>query len=148
MSQKGLVSIMGMSSIFFSAIALATPNKSLSKDEWLTAFKELAPSKMCRRLVDDPKTNTLLQNANINYDKCVTLIPASFDKCQTEFYSELPQNINEKNVSLWSKKMGNCIGLDFYTNNLLDPPNKPTKPTPTPSTTSPTTAKPGDRSSI
>ncbi len=147
MSKKSLVRIIGMSSIFFSTVTLAATNKSLSKDEWLTAFKELAPSKMCRRLVDDPKTNTLLQNANINYDKCVTLIPASFDKCQTKFYSELPQNINDKNVSIWSKKLGNCIGLDFYSNNLLSTANKATPPSsPPPATTSPTIAKPGDMS--
>ena len=82
MLNKNLTTIIGMGSILFSTITMAANNKSLSKDEWLTVFKQLAPSKMCQNLVDDSEANQLLIKASINYDKCVTLIPASIDKCQ------------------------------------------------------------------
>lgn len=113
MSYKNIV---GISAILFSTLAFATT--TISKDQWLTAFKALAPSKMCRNLVNDPDTNNLLQKANISYDKCVTLIPASFEKCQKKYDSKLPEKIDKKNASIWGTKIGNCIGVDFFTNNL------------------------------
>lgn len=86
MSYKNIV---GISAILFSTLAFATT--TISKDQWLTAFKALAPSKMCRNLVNDPDTNNLLQKANISYDKCVTLIPASFEKCQKNMIRNFPK---------------------------------------------------------
>ncbi|MCE0722028.1 hypothetical protein [Legionella resiliens] len=143
MSNKSLTGIIGMSSILFSTIVLADSSKSLTKDEWLASFKEQAPAKMCRQLVDDAKTNKLLANANISYDKCVALISVSFDKCKTKFYSELPANIDDKNISTWGNNLGKCIGIDFFSNNLAVTPQSTSAPTTTPDTTSPTT-KPGE----
>ncbi|HHT0594156.1 TPA: hypothetical protein ACTXXA_002504 [Legionella anisa] len=132
MPNKSLTGIIGLSSILFSTIAPAASSTSSTKDEWLASFKEQAPPKMCRQLVDDQKTNKLLANANISYDKCVALISVSFDKCKTKFYSELPANMDDKNVSTWGNELGKCIGIDFFSNNL-------TSTTPTTTTT-----KPGD----
>ncbi|KTD42845.1 hypothetical protein [Legionella parisiensis] len=140
MPNKSLTAIIGMNSILFSTIALAASSKSVTKDEWLASFKEQAPAKMCRQLVDDPKTNKLLVNANISYDKCVALISVSFDKCKTKFYSELPVNLDNKDASTWGNNLGKCIGMDFLSNNLTDT-SQPTSATP--ATTSPTTTKPG-----
>ncbi|HHF7375410.1 hypothetical protein [Legionella bozemanae] len=139
MPNKSLTGIIGMSSILFSTIVLASSSKSVTKDEWLTSFKEQAPAKMCRQLVDDPKTNKLLVNANISYDKCVALISVSFDKCKTKFYSELPVNIDNKNASIWGNNLGKCIGTDFFSNNLAVTSQSTSAP---PATTSPTTTKP------
>ncbi|WP_419419558.1 hypothetical protein ACNVED_13780 [Legionella sp. D16C41] len=96
--------------------------QELTKDEWLARLKAVVPDLICKGFLQDETLNKRLTEVNINYDKCVTLIPASVDKCQKDLYSQIPATINQQNAGKWGHSIGECIGKDFaikylFTNN-------------------------------
>ncbi|KTD39108.1 hypothetical protein Lnau_0307 [Legionella nautarum] len=108
----------GIGFLFFSTIALAdgTP-----KDTWLRGLKDLAPEIICKSFMQDADLSKKLKAANINYDKCLTLIPANFDKCQAKYYAKIPDSIDKADADKWGNNIGMCIGGEFTVDYLLIP---------------------------
>ncbi|ARG97003.1 hypothetical protein [Legionella micdadei] len=104
--------------VFLPAPAFAD---GLSKDDWINSLKDLAPAAVCKSFVQDNDLSKRLKEANISYDKCLTLIPTSFDKCQAKYYSQIPDKITKKEAEKWGNNIGMCIGGDFTVNYLLVP---------------------------
>lgn len=108
------------------AIAAATPTATttdMAKDEWLRQLKVVAPTMICKSFIENEGVNKQMIAANINYDKCVTLIPMSFDKCEKQYYAKLPAIINSVNAGKWGTRIGECIGTDFAINNFTPAPS-------------------------
>lgn len=92
--------------------------KEMSKDAWLAQIKQLVPNLVCKSFVSDDSINTQLKAHNIDYDKCVALIPALEEKCQTKYYDSLPATINQETAAKWGRTIGECIGGNFVVNHL------------------------------
>lgn len=119
--------IIGASCLLFSALAAADSPSILSKEDWLGKIKEMVAPTICKSFVGDEAVNKQLIAANINYDKCVTLIPASYDKCQAKYFAEIPATIDAKSAEKWGNSLGECVGSDFaikYFADATPPANK------------------------
>lgn len=90
----------------------------LSKDKWLANLRMLAPKTICNSFFDDTGLKKKLEANKINKAQCETLIPISFDKCKTKYYSHLPNNLNSTQAHEWGSKIGQCIGADFGEHHL------------------------------
>jgi hypothetical protein len=112
-----LSAFVGAGSIFFSTVSMAT-SSDISKDEWLGKLKEVVPTMICKSFTENEGANKQLLANNINYDKCVMLIPVSFDKCQKQFYADIPSTISNETAEKWGSSIGQCIGSDFAASNL------------------------------
>ncbi|MDP1603669.1 MAG: hypothetical protein Q8M03_10440 [Legionella sp.] len=111
----------GISSLVLSTFAMA---EDLPKDEWLTRFGETAPALVCKNLTENVGVNKILMQAEITFDKCMGLIPQSFDKCKMQSYYLMPDSINTEAAAKWGNVIGECIGTDFavtYLNNIFTP---------------------------
>lgn len=97
-------------------------SKAQSKDEWLSQLRTVVPGMVCKNFTQNEEVNKKLKAANIDYDKCVSLIPTSFDKCKEKYYSDLPATINQENAGKWGKNIGECIGADFANNHFGSAP--------------------------
>lgn len=106
--------------------AVASTNAgTMSKDEWLGKLKAAVPDLICKGFLQDAGLNARLTKLNINYDKCVTLIPPSVEKCQAESYAAMPAMLNEESAGTWGHTIGECIGKDFAVKYLLAPETNP-----------------------
>lgn len=150
MSNKQLLkALIGSGSILLSTLSFAaTTTMEMSKDEWLGKLKGVVPSLICKSFLDNNELAKQLKSVNIDYDKCVTLIPGSFDMCQAKYYSDLPSIINQDNASKWGRTIGECIGEDFAKKYLMSGSSTSSSTNSTTSTTSSTqTNKPSTSSS-
>lgn len=102
-----------------STTSTTTSTTTQSKDEWLTKLREVVPAMICKNFTENETVNKQLKDANIDYDKCVTLIPASFDKCKDKYHTEIPATINQESASKWGRTIGECIGTDFATTHFV-----------------------------
>jgi hypothetical protein len=112
--------IVGASCLLFSTLAAADTTSTMSKEEWLGKIKEMVAPTICKSFVGDAAVNKQLTAANINYDKCVTLIPASYDKCQAKYFAEIPATIDSKSAEKWGNSLGECVGSDFAVKYFVD----------------------------
>ncbi|KTD23373.1 Uncharacterised protein [Legionella lansingensis] len=96
-----------------STASSSTQSVDMPKDKWLEQVKALAPTMICNGFFEDESIKKKLQGRNIDNAKCMTLIPESFDKCQTQYYSSLPSTLNVETANTWGHKIGECIGTDF-----------------------------------
>ncbi|MGQ3888380.1 hypothetical protein ACQUW5_05030 [Legionella sp. CNM-1927-20] len=98
-----------------SSGSASTDNQSRSKDEWLSKLREVVPGIICKNFTQNDELNKRMKAENIDYDKCVSLIPSSFDKCKDKYYSDLPATVDKDSASKWGRTIGECIGNDFAT---------------------------------
>ncbi|STX30054.1 Uncharacterised protein [Legionella beliardensis] len=98
----------------------STSSQELTKDEWLGKLRAAVPDLICKGFLQDDTLSKRLTEVNINYDKCVTLIPASVDKCEKELYSQIPATINQESAGKWGHSIGECIGKDFALKHLFN----------------------------
>lgn len=112
-------------SLLLSSITMAEPVESMTKDQWLSKLESMAPTLVCDGFSKSEALNKQLAHANIDYAKCLTLIPASFSKCQAQSYANLPATIDKASSAEWGKVIGECIGTDFVVTNLAAIPGKP-----------------------
>jgi hypothetical protein len=91
----------------------------MSKKTWLDTVVPMLPSLICKGFMDDADLKQRLDAIKMNYDQCVTAIPASVDKCRTQLYSSIPDKITNTDAATWGKTLGECIGKDFATKYLL-----------------------------
>lgn len=113
--------IIGSGFLYLSLSATTAFADGTSKDDWIRSLREFAPAAVCKSFQQDSDLNKKLAAAHISYDKCLTLIPASFDKCQAKYYSQIPATITSKDADKWGNNIGLCIGGDFTVNNLIVP---------------------------
>jgi hypothetical protein len=74
---------------------------------------------VCKGFLADETLSNQLDKLKINYDKCVTLIPVSLDKCVSQYYANIPATINDDSAGKWGHNIGECIGKDFAVKYLL-----------------------------
>lgn len=91
--------------IFFSGIP---------KDIWAKEFKLKTPTAMCYVYTHDSSTNSILLANNISYEKCISLISPSVNKCTDLYLSSIPSKINPLSGGRWGSIIGKCAGDDFY----------------------------------
>ncbi len=115
-----------------------TPNE-MSKDEWLSKIKMVVSEPICKGFMDDASISARLKEQDINYEKCVGLIPAIADSCQKKFYDSLPAMMNQESASTWGRKIGECIGGDFAVSYLYPKADSTATPATAP-VTAPATA--------
>lgn len=97
----------------------ASSSDSMSKDIWFSKLKAAVPDAICKGFLADSSLGPQLKQKNIDYNKCLTLIPASVDKCQNALYSSIPATIDSSNADHWGNAVGECIGKDFAVNYLI-----------------------------
>jgi hypothetical protein len=102
----------------FQVLASSSANE-LTKDDWLGKLKQIAPTVICKGFFDEASLKKRMDELKMDNEKCLSLIPASFDKCQTQYYSSLPDTINQQTASKWGHTIGECIGTDFATKHLV-----------------------------
>lgn len=117
-SKLELSIIMSFLMLPLQAFASSDTN-NLTKDDWLGKLKSIAPTVICKGFFEEESLKKRLNDLKIDNDKCMSLIPASFDKCQTQYYSAIPASINHDNAAKWGHTIGECIGTDFATKYLL-----------------------------
>lgn len=88
------------------------------KEVWLQEFKQKVPTKLCNVFLEQPGIKESMLSHNINYDQCVTLMPASVDYCVNFYYSSLPNRINPFTGFMWGSTIGRCVGGNFYEKNI------------------------------
>ncbi len=150
-----LKNILGVSALLISvstsaanspAAAPATPTSAgasttagdQSKDEWLDMLKQISPGIICKSFMQDTEFKKLLDESKINYDKCVSFIPAIYETCQKQVYSTLPARINSDEGSKWGRSIGECIGKIFVVKYLYAS-STPAATAPTSASAAPTT---------
>lgn len=133
----------GCALIAASAQTFADTSSSMKKDEWLNNLKTIAPSIICKGFFDDADLKKRLEDMQITQDKCLTLIPPSYDKCQAKYYGQIPDAIDQDNGSKWGRTIGECIGADFMLSNMspTGTTQESTQPSTTPSTATPSSSE-------
>lgn len=86
---------------------------TMKKDDWLKQLKAALPTVICKNFMDEPVLKQRFDELHISMEQCTTLIPASIDKCQQQYYADLPDLINMDLASKWGGTLGECIGKDF-----------------------------------
>lgn len=110
-----LKSLPGCCAMLVATVTFAGSTDEMSKDEWLGKLKDASSTMICKSFTENKSINERLQSANIDYKECLKLIPASFDKCQKKYYSEIPATVNNETADKWGNTLGQCIGTDFAT---------------------------------
>lgn len=95
-----------------------TPSQ-MPKDSWLNSMNPMLPDLICKGFVQDTDLKKRFDEIKMTYEQCVTLIPDSAKKCQTELYAQIPDQINNEIASTWGRKLGECIGRDFAEKYLI-----------------------------
>ncbi|MGQ3891533.1 hypothetical protein [Legionella sp. CNM-4043-24] len=113
-----LGTIMGASCIVLAPISFAAAAEEMSKDEWLGKLKDVVPAMICTNFLNNEGVSKQLKVFNIDYSKCVSLIPASVDKCRDKYYKEIPDKITRDSAQQWGSTIGQCIGTDFAVTHL------------------------------
>lgn len=91
----------------------------MPKDSWLSSMTPLLPDLICKGFIQDPDLKKRFDEIKMTYEQCVTLLPASTDKCQNELYASIPEKINSESAAVWGKSLGECIGKDFAEKYLI-----------------------------
>lgn len=113
MINKSITSIiLAASCVVFSPFSCAAAD-DMNKDEWLGKLKQVVPDMICTNFMKNESVSKQLKTFNIDYNKCVSLIPASVDKCRDKFYKDIPATINKDTAQSWGSTIGQCIGTDF-----------------------------------
>ncbi|KTD11318.1 hypothetical protein [Legionella jamestowniensis] len=121
-----LIISLGFGAVVLPLQSIAASPTEMTKDDWLGKLKSVAPTVICQGFFEDASLKNRMEELKIDNAKCVSLIPASFDKCQTQYYSSLPATINKESASKWGHTIGECIGTDFATKYLVGtPPGSP-----------------------
>lgn len=92
---------------------VCTADDLTPKDEWLKQMKELGPNVICTALVNKNSSNQQLKAHNIDYAKCLTLIPDILDGCVNKLYANIPSKLDKAAADKWGNELGKCVGADF-----------------------------------
>lgn len=120
--------IIGAACIVLAPLSFAAADE-MKKDEWLTKLKDVVPGMICTNFLKNEGVSKQLKVFNIDYDKCVSLIPASVDKCRDKFYNDIPAMINKDSAQQWGGTIGQCIGTDFAVTHLSSAAPESASPT-------------------
>jgi|GEM_PF-3413533 len=166
MINKTIIStIIGASCIVLAPFSFAASSNEMKKDEWLAKLKEVVPGMICTNFLKNEGVSKQLKVFNIDYAKCVSLLPASVDKCRDKYYNEIPAMINKESAQQWGGTIGQCIGTDFAVTHLSSaapesaapvapdsssttPPAEPATPTSDTAPAAPATGEPAEVSTV
>ena len=95
-----------------SAVVAAETTETV-KNVWIAQVKLAVSEPVCKSFVEDEAIATQMKARNINYDKCISLMPAITDKCIQKFEPSLPPTLNDDSAEKWGRVIGECIGNNF-----------------------------------
>jgi aspartate ammonia-lyase len=101
-----------------NAMSSGGASTNIAKDAWLDAMEPMIPSVLCKGFINDEGIKKQLDAAKMDYNKCVSVIPAEAKACRDQLYESIPGMITDANASIWGKKIGECIGKGFVTKYL------------------------------
>lgn len=101
--------------------AAKSPDSSseMTKENWLNTVVPMLPSLICKGFLNDPDLKQRLDSIKMDYDKCISVIPESVNKCQNQISASIPDKITDADASTWGKTLGECIGKDFAMKYLI-----------------------------
>lgn len=136
--------LIGVTCFIVSPLSFAADDE-MKKDEWLAKLKDVVPAMICKNFMKNEGVSKQLSAFKIDYNKCVSLIPESVDKCREKFYKDIPAMINKDNAQQWGGTLGQCIGTDFavtYLSSAAPASAAPAAPASSDSANHPTSAEP------
>lgn len=92
---------------------------TMGKEVWLEQLKVALPSLICKSFLDEPVLKQRFDELKMTYEQCVSLIPASAEKCVNDLKPTIPDTIDVNNASTWGRTIGECIGKDFAEKHLV-----------------------------
>lgn len=106
-------------------VSAAVPDLTgMAKNVWIEQVKMAVSVPVCKSFVEDEAIATQMKTRNINYDKCLSLMPAVTDKCIKKFDSSLPATLNDESAEKWGRVIGECIGNNFAMGYLYSDTNE------------------------
>lgn len=103
-----------------------TGTNGTSKTIWIEQVKMAVSVPVCKSFISDESIASQMKARNINYDKCISLMPAVTDKCIKKYDLSLPTTINDESAEKWGRLIGECIGNNFAMSYLYS--DEETKP--------------------
>ncbi len=102
----------GISMLSISTLVAADSTET-AKNVWIAQVKLAVSEPVCKSFIEDEAIATQMKARNINYDKCISLMPAITDKCIQKFEPSLPPSLNDESAEKWGRVIGECIGNNF-----------------------------------
>ena len=103
----------------------AVPNLTgTAKNVWIEQVKMAVSIPVCKSFIEDSTIGMQMKARNINYDKCVSLMPAVTDTCLQKFEPSLPETLNDESAEKWGRFIGECIGNNFAMRYLYSDANE------------------------
>ncbi len=96
-----------------AGLAAAPDTIGTAKTIWIQQVKMAVSVPVCKSFVSDEAIASQMNIRNINYDKCISLMPAITDQCLKKYDASLPPTINDESAEKWGRLIGECIGNNF-----------------------------------
>lgn len=90
----------------------------MAKEAWLGKFVSAGPALMCTELFKNTSVREKLDKHQIDYHKCLTLLPDSIRQCQSKLMATIPATLNESGRKEWGERLSTCVGKDFGSQHL------------------------------
>jgi len=117
--------IIGVSMLLPAVAGAAVPDLGgISKNDWISQVKTAVSVPVCKSFTEDQSIAAQMKARDINYDKCLALMPAITDKCIQKFDAGLPETLNDESAEKWGRIIGECIGNNFAMGYLHSDMNK------------------------
>lgn len=121
--------VFGLSILLFPVFLFASPVGATSgtpKETWLEQVKAGVSVPVCKSFVEDESIAAQMTARDINYDKCLTLLPSITNKCLQKYDASIPATLDDPLAEKWGRTIGECIGNDFavtylYSDNHIKP---------------------------
>jgi hypothetical protein len=120
--------LIGLFPMFLLASPVGTP-----KATWLEQVKAGVSVPVCKSFVEDESISTQMTVRDINYERCLTLLPTITDKCLQKYDASIPAVLDDDLAEKWGRTIGECIGNDFavtylYSDNNIKPKHQKSEP--------------------
>lgn len=117
-----LIPIVGwtMSSPVTTDITTTTTTKVM----WLEQVKTGVAVPLCKSFIEDETISIQMKKNNIDYDKCISLMPRVTNDCIKKYDMSLPATISDVDADKWGRVIGQCIGNNFALSYLYNESNQ------------------------
>lgn len=104
---------LGMSWLPLVVLAAVPDLTGTAKNVWIEQVKMAVSVPVCKSFTEDESIATQMKARNINYDRCIALMPTITDKCIKKYEASLPEILNDESAEKWGRIIGECIGNNF-----------------------------------
>lgn len=113
MKMKSCIIGVGMSLLPIVVLAAVPDLTGTAKNVWIEQVKMAVSVPVCKSFTEDESIAVQMKARNINYDRCLALMPAITDKCIQKYEANLPETLNDESAEKWGRIIGECIGNNF-----------------------------------